>query len=288
MNVRSAVLLGLKALALTTIMFVSFGIASAVTGQVGESPEHAGTVLMTLLLVCFLNTAVLTYPVLRSRWTGWRLIATVFFVFYGVMTVMSQIESAVFLSSMLPPGTLPKLFLLGAVVAGLFSPLAVLILGRVGARRGESYISNRLVMPRSEWVWKLIAIVVGYLFLYYTFGYFVAWQSPAVREYYAQVEIPSWLPFFQALRALMWTALALPVIRMMEGQWWEAALAVGLLFAVLMNSQLLLPNPYMPEAVRMAHLVETASSNFIFGWLIVWLLNRHHASLRELFKLSEG
>jgi|Deesub1362A_J573_1020465.scaffolds.fasta_scaffold00483_6 hypothetical protein len=286
MNAKSAVILGLKVLALTIILFISFGVASAITGQIGESrPERAGVVLMTLLIVCFLNTIVLAYPVLRSQWTGWRLVATVFFVFYGVMTVMSQIESAVFLSNMLPPGTLPNLFLLGAIVAGLFSPLAVLILGKMGGEK--LYVSNpRLVMPRSEWIWKLIAIVVGYLVLYYTFGYLVAWQNPAVREYYAQIEIPSWLPLFQALRALMWTALALPVIRMMRGQWWEAGLAVGLLFAVLMNSQLLLPNPYMPETVRLTHLVETASSNFIFGWLIVWLLNRHHTSLRELFQLS--
>jgi hypothetical protein len=67
---------------------------------------------------------------------------------------------------------------------------------------------------------------------------------------------------------------------MMKGDWWEAGLAVGLLFAVLMNAQLLLPNPYMPQAVRMTHLAETAPSNFIFGWVIVWLLNRRHSSLR--------
>jgi hypothetical protein len=48
--------------------------------------------------------------------------------------------------------------------------------------------------------------------------------------------------------------------------------AVGLLFAVLVNAQLLLPNPYMPDAVRMAHLIETASSTFIFGLLVGWLL----------------
>jgi len=39
-----------------------------------------------------------------------------------------------------------------------------------------------------------------------------------------------------------------------------------------MNSQLLLPNPFMPREVRMVHLVETASSNFLFGWLIVLVL----------------
>jgi len=45
----------------------------------------------------------------------------------------------------------------------------------------------------------------------------------------------------------------------------------------VMNAQLLLPNPYMPEPVRMAHLVETASSNLIFGFFIGWLLTQRHA-----------
>jgi hypothetical protein len=58
---------------------------------------------------------------------------------------------------------------------------------------------------------------------------------------------------------------------MTKGKWWESGLAVALLFAV-MTSQLLLPNPLMPAEVRMAHLVETATSNFLFGWLVVLIL----------------
>jgi hypothetical protein len=85
-------------------------------------------VLMALLAVCFLDTLVLAYIILRSRWTGWRLIATVFFVFYGVMTFISQIESMVF--HILPSGVLPRLFLMGVLVAAPFSLLAVLILGK--------------------------------------------------------------------------------------------------------------------------------------------------------------
>jgi hypothetical protein len=46
--------------------------------------------------------------------------------------------------------------------------------------------------------------------------------------------------------------------------------------AVLMNAQLLLHNTYLPEAVRMTHLIETASSNFIFGLLVGWLLTQCH------------
>jgi len=62
------------------------------------------------------------------------------------------------------------------------------------------------------------------------------------------------------------------LIRMIKGEWWEAGLAVALSFAVLMNSQLLLPNPLMPQEVRMVHLLETASSNFLFSWLVVFVL----------------
>jgi hypothetical protein len=84
--------------------------------------------LLALLAVCFLDTLVLAYIILRSRWAGWRLIATVFFVFYGVMTLISQIESAIF--HILPSGVLPRLFLMGVIIAAPFSLLAVLILGK--------------------------------------------------------------------------------------------------------------------------------------------------------------
>ncbi|MCH7797506.1 MAG: hypothetical protein IID28_03540 [Planctomycetes bacterium] len=80
-----------------------------------------------------------------------------------------------------------------------------------------------------------------------------------------------WLGPFQAFRGLLWAGLALLVIHMMRGRWWEKGLATGLLFAVLMNAQLLLPNLHMPASVRMVHLVETASSNFILGWWLAWL-----------------
>lgn len=258
--------------------------------------NQSSQVLLALLAVCFLDTMVLTYIILRSRWAGWRLIATVFFVFYGVMTFISQIESFIF--HILPPGVLPRLFLMGVLVAAPFSPLAVIILGK---RKADTATANepnsRLLMPKKEWAWKLAVIAIAYMILYSTFGYFIAWKNPAIQAYYGGIDegsffahmkavftISPWLEPFQALRAMLWVLLALPVIRMMKGNWQESAIAVGLLFSVLMNSQLLLPTPLMPEAVRMTHLIETASYNFIFGYFIVWLLHRHHSSVSDLFK----
>ena len=281
-----------RVIALTIIMFACFAVAGGIMGPRGTSSSGEAGAAAALLAVCFLNTLVLTYVILRSRWTGWRLVATIFVVLYGVMTFMGQIESAVFITR-LPAGVLPRLFVMGALVAAPFAGLSVLILGRRKAAAPGPDANTRLVMPAGEWTWKLAVIAVAYVTLYFTFGYFIAWRNPAVREYYGGIDEGSffthmraelvarpWLVPFQVLRALLWTALALPVIRMMRGRWPETALAIGLLFGVVMNTQLLIPNPYMPEAVRMAHLVETASSNLLFGLLVGWLLTRTRHTAR--------
>jgi uncharacterized membrane protein YgcG len=196
---------------------------------------------------------------------------------------MPHIETAYFLTR-LPPGMLPRIVLAGAITAALFSALAVLVLGKRRHNAPEEDNSH-LNMSFSEWVWKLTVIAIAYVILYFTFGYFIAWKSPAVRAYYGGSDPGSfllqmmsvlrgtpWLLPLQVVRAMLWTALAVLVIRMMKGRFWEVGLGVALLFAVVMNTQLLIPNPFMPAEVRMAHLVETASSNFLFGWLVVWVL----------------
>lgn len=294
---KSAISVFVKVIVLTIIMFICFAVAGGVVEQKdnAQTTEHVDATAIDILTVCFLNTIVLTYIILRSRWTGWRLVAAVFFVFYGVITFMSQIESAVFITR-LPPGMLPRLFMMGALIAAPFAALAVLILGKRKADAADIDVNSRLVMPTSEWARKLTIIAIIYLILYFTFGYFIAWRNPAVREYYGGIDAGGffahmntvltdtpWLIPFQVLRAMLWTAIALPVIRMMKGRRHETALALGLLFGVLMNAQLLLPNPYMPEAVRMTHLIETASSNFLFGLFIGWLLTQH----RFKFRLKE-
>src|SRR5712675_1095074 len=121
----------LRVIALTIVLFVCFAIAGGVVGfaSVSQASEQSGASTLLLLAVCLLQVIVMTHLILRSRWTGWRLIAAVFFIFYGVTTFMPQIESAVFLTR-LPPGTLQRLFRMGLLIAIPFSVLAVLILGK--------------------------------------------------------------------------------------------------------------------------------------------------------------
>lgn len=282
---KSALVTAIRLLAVTVLYFSCFAVVSgALLANVSPqpAPAEAGRTLLALFVVSLINAAVLTYVILRAGWTGWKLVLTIFFVLYGVGTLMPQIETAFFITN-LPPGMLARLFLAGAIMAAVFSPLAVLILGKARNKDGAAERSWPR-MSAGVWVGKLLLVVIIYVVIYFTFGYFIAWQSPAVRAYYggrdpgsfiAQIasvlrDQPS-LFLLQVGRALLWTAIALPVIRMMKGKWWEAGLGVALLFAMA-SSQLLLPNPLMPYEVRMAHLLETATSNFLFGWLVVLIL----------------
>ncbi len=284
----SAISIVLRGVALTFVLFVCYSIGSSVAMRgIPQPSAGGGSAAVSLVVVCVLQTIVLSYLTLRSRWSGWRLMLAIFFIFYGVATFMPQIESAVFLTTQLPAGMVGRLFLMGFLVAAPFSVLAVIILGKRKAQLTDYQPGMGLSIHVSIRAWKLAVIAVAYVILYFTFGYFIAWRNPAVREYYggadpgdflAQmqnvVRDTPWLIPFQVLRAMCWVAIALPIIRMLKGDWREVSLALGVTFSVLMNALLLLPNPYMPEPVRMAHLVETASSNFIFGVLVGWLLTR--------------
>jgi hypothetical protein len=208
---------------------------------------------------------------------------------------MPQVESLIFLAnpgfaSHLPAAILARLFLAGLLHAGLWIPLAVRILGRWRPASSSPGPGRTPALP-AGWTWKLPLAALAYVAVYFTFGYYVAWRNPAITAYYQGTDPGSfwaqignvvrdtpWLPAAQALRGLLWTALALVVTRSARGSVFEKALATGALFAVVMNSGLLLPNPYMPFEVRRVHLVETASSNFLFGAMLVWLLGHRKAT----------
>jgi hypothetical protein len=293
-------------IALSIIMLllwmITMGImTSLLIGGTGSSSEASAGVLLGMAAVCFINTAVIMYLILRSRWRGIKLVAFVAFVHYIVQFFMGGVEAIFFQSSLKIPLKLVYAQLAsGAVFALLFALIAALILGRMKPPKEAPAAPNmRLIMPKGEFILKyLILSLIVYPLLYFLFGYFVAWQFPAVREFYSgsavlapffqfirtQLAANSLLVFWQMARGAVWVLAALPVIRMMNGTAREVAVTLGLIFALVMNSLHIPPNPYMPGMVRFAHFIETASSNFLWGMLIVWLFHRRHASIPDLLR----
>jgi hypothetical protein len=254
----------------------------AATSEPGLVPPAAG-----LLIIALVNVIVIAALILTSRWGGWKLAVSLALAYYGAVTVLPQIETWYFLSSIsVDRRLLPRLFLMGFPTAFLFVPLAVWILGK-GRSTASASSGSALALPAHEWIWKLALLAVAYVVLYWSAGYFIAWQNPELRAFYGQPGEP--VPFFthtantlrqdpsifalQFGRAFLWMLCALPIIRGSRVNRWGTALVVGLLFGVPQNVAQILANPLMPIAsVRSSHMIETASSTFLFGVLVVWLL----------------
>lgn len=128
--------------------------------------------------------------------------------------------------------------------------------------------------------WKFLLVGVVYMFVYLIFGalVFKPLAGEAFNQYYGSTEFPSWMLPFQVLRGILWGFLAFLVLKMI-GEWRKARWAAALLFSVIMGTLLLVPNPYMPDKIRLSHFVEVTFSNFLFGWLAVTILrNRKNYS----------
>jgi len=235
------------------------------------------------LVIAFLDTIVLSYLILYSKWSGWKLIGAVFILFYGVMTFMSQIETVVFLNflqEIVAREEIPRLFIEGIIIAGVFSPLAVFIYGKNKKESQESF--KKVTYPPLTLVWKLLLVSVVYLFVYILFGAFVfkPLTGDAFNQYYGGLQLPAWMLPFQIFRGILWGFMAFLVLKMI-GEWKRARLMTALLFSVIMGTLLLAPNPYMPDKIRLAHFVEVSVSNFVFGWIAVTILARKKMRLDE-------
>lgn len=313
MSVSKIIAIFGKILLLALLMLIVFILASVTVG-LNDTPQSQPTVqteedterpapaadqsevkvLLLLAFICLLQTTVLSYIILNSRWQGWKLALTIFTVYFGVNYILSQIESLVYLRTYLSEGMILKIVLTGLLLTAVFSPLAVWILGKWKSQPQETAPGRALTRSLTGWAWKFLIIGLVYVLIYYFFGYYLAWKNPAVQEYYGGTDPGSffaqlksvwqstpWMYPFQLLRGILWSLFTLPVIFALKGSEIKVAFTVAFLF-MIWSAQLLLPNPFMPEAVAQAHLIETASSNFLFGLLVGWLLRRSpHSKLLQ-------
>jgi hypothetical protein len=134
------------------------------------------------------------------------------------------------------------------------------------------------------------AVVVAFVFLYLFFGYYVAWQNPALRAYYGGTEFESlksnWerqphLYLLQVFRALLYVACVYPLLPMPQIARWKNVLAIAAVLASW-TTALLLPNALMPESVAWSHFWETLWFNLTFGALMAWLLGKSRPGVESV------
>lgn len=233
-----------------------------------DGPFDAGQAMLVVNACVAVTLAVLAQKMrLRGPALGLTLAAALF----GIETVMSLIEAVVFNNDL-------KMSM-DSIWKGALSNLLRDVLAGVAIAlmwRGQSVEAPPVLRG---FAWKFPAIAVLYVVCYFVAGAFIAWQSVEVRAFYANIGDIS-LPYLlavQFVRGLMWAAIVLLLVRAMRGSLWSKALLSGLALSVIMDLQLLYPNPVMPWPVRSVHMVEVGVSNFVFGALAALILTAGRA-----------
>jgi len=242
--------------------------ADAVLASTGAS---SSTMLALVLLSELALAVVLVYPVQRSRWRGWRLFGALFFAIFGLSVVLTQVEAAVFLTI---AGTeVAKQVLSETVHAALVAGLMVVVFRRRAGDAGSMAIT-RDSWSAGRWIRRLALCAACYVVLYFGAGMLI-W--PFIRSFYETQEISAfaqspWLLPFQLLRGTLYVLFLLPLLRSLAVDRRQAVLTLAALVPVLAGAVgLLIPNPFMPQQVRLLHMFEIGWSNAVYGMLVASL-----------------
>jgi hypothetical protein len=264
-------------------------VLQALLGPLLAPPVEMPATGFASLAAMWLGTAaILMALAVCSTWTGWRLAAALGAVYYGVSSLTSLIEAAVF--DILPLAHVWRLALMTALTAALLAPVVVLLAGRF---RKTTSPSPRLGAPAppatsatsatsishtcsAHSTWSFAALFAGcsalYVALYYAAGMII---FPYVQTFYEGIGLPPFevvvaLQLF--VRGPLHVAICVLVVAMTGGTRAQRALLAGAVMAGLGGAiPLLVPNPYFPDAVRWVHFAEVVTSNFLFGTITGWV-----------------
>lgn len=259
-----------------TAVWIALMVGSIVGSMVGVMPggeSGAGPTPMdgplsagaAFLVVTALYAAVLAGMAFQARIHGPSLALFLFVVLFGAQSVLMQIETVFFNAHVaVPMALIPRIVAMAAITAVFGAAAATLTFRPVPA-----------LPPKPDGLaWRIPAVAAVYVCVYFGAGYLLAWQSPELRAFYgdgADIELGP-LAAVQVVRGILWALLAWLMVRNLTGALITRATIVALAFSVLGAAQLLYPNPYMPWAVRLPHLIEVGLSNALFGAIAVVLL----------------
>ncbi len=288
---------------LTVTMVISwsagFLIGNAVTSSTTPAVSDSENVGQSFLIVCVLESiAVAAVLFVAPRRSKWWFAGAMALCIWTIQFVLTQLETWFFYVRIhMTQQTISYSQLTSIVIAGLVMSIAVAIVsGWLSSRLRreiEPLTENHVAITRQFLISVAIMAVIIYPSIYFCFGYWIAWSFADLRDFYGGhdgehtffYQLGSFFThgtyLFQIFRALIWIGASLPLLRMMPQRRGMTVVTFGVFTAVIGSVQLLIPNPYMPAAVREAHLLEVSSSDLLWGILIAatWLRSRQQTHL---------
>lgn len=231
------------------------------------------TAVPALAAASIIYTLLLAWLARQSRFGKVQTFIILFAAMFGIQTVMTLIETPLvgkaldytesdFLRDF--GSSLPAVLLATGAAAFLFAP---------SANEAPGAGPHTFRAP-SSWAWRILTVALFYVLAYFLAGFFIAWKTPEVREFYEGKLVvgPVTLMLVQIGRGVLWAMLGLMLLSSLRSSAWTRALALGAAFSIFMAVQLIYPNPNLPLNVRVPHIIEVTTSNFVFGVLAGLLL----------------
>jgi hypothetical protein len=226
----------------------------------------AGNLVLLALLSNTLTVAMLLILARRMDGSAARR-ALLLWTIWGGIQANSFAELLIF-DIGIPVSQTVRLVVFGLLVAAA----AAAFVGWAATRRvGDAAAGTVVARP----AWLALAPPL------YIVCYFVAGMAvwPFIADYYLHQAHP--MPALpqvlglQVFRGLAFGAIVLVIVQACDGTRGARASLAGVTLAVLGGvAPLVMPNPLMPTAIRMAHLIEVTPSIFIFGAVLAWTLTR--------------
>src|SRR5271157_5064221 len=189
-GIKSAILVALQWLGAVIAFPISLTIGSMIlplskTITDAAPPTGMFSLPAAMLFNGVVNATILVWAARRSSFKGLAMWMQLLVLSFGAQTFATQIETGYFLPAFpLLHGNF-QIYLLvlhGLVTSLLFSLLVVLLVGGFSRRPRPETNFN---VPANHAVNAGAWLPVVYIILYMVFGYYVAWQSPAVRFFYS-------------------------------------------------------------------------------------------------------
>lgn len=173
------------------------------------------------------------------------------------------------------------IFLRFVITFSLFSGFLALIAKR---KTSSIQIPKQAVNYKQAGI-KILLIGVAYFVIYNVFGYFIAWQFEATREFYTgSVENIGFFPsmwqnvsdptfvLVHTFRGILFGVAGYIFHNILKCSKTKKIIIMSLLFGGF-GFQIVLPNPLLPEMVRISHFIETTTSMLLFGAVVGLILS---------------
>jgi hypothetical protein len=263
---REFSLWALKAAALWIVLIGSGAVVTQVIGHMPTVPDRDGP-LSSLQAMFAVNGAIaiaLAMLAARARVKGIGLAVLLFVTLFSLQSGMMIVDGLWFNDSLQMP-------LEDFVAWGEQALIVSTVVGCVAALMFHPASEAAAAVP-SNIFWRVVWLSAIYVFLYFAAGSF-AWQSEALRAYYANMHISLGPTVaLQFGRGILWAIISLFIVTRIKGSLTSRAVLMGVLFCVLTAGQLLYSNSVMPWSIRQVHLLEVGTSELIYGVVATYVL----------------